>query len=577
MVSRAHLAFTVTALSSAALVITSVVLHFTAEVPEPVPVLRLAQGPAGDLLTGPIYIVAGLIAWRRRPENRIGPMMVVLGDTIVLPWAIGAAGTLGFMLATAVDDISPVIGLLVFLSFPTGRLEHRPERIVAGVGVAAFGVLTVAELLFREQAAAGCGGCPNVALVPNAAAADAVVTAVHAVAVLVVCGMVAVLTLRWRAATPPARRVLAPVLWTSLVVALVFALTYALDPLERPWAAEFAGAAVGAFPVAFLVGLLRTRLHRTVISDLVLDLGSVHSPGGLRDALARALGDPSLELLYWLPDAGHYVDAGGHPARPAAGDGRTTSVIEHAGERLGALSCDSSLLEDPELLESVSAAARLAMENSRLQAELRAQLLIVRDSRARIVSAADSERRRIERNLHDGAQQRLLAIRLALRLAGRSEQRDELERQLAAIDVEVADTLDELRALARGLHPPILTEEGLSAAVETLARRAAVPVRVTAMPAERLPETLESAAYYVAAEGLANAVKHAKASQVTIAVERDDGRVVVEVADDGRGGATLEGSGLRGLRDRVEALDGIFTIASPGGAGTSVRAELPCA
>ena len=134
MVSRAHLVFTVTALSSAALVVTSVVLHFTAEVPEPVPVLRLAQGPAGDLLTGPIYIVAGLIAWRRRPENRIGPMMVVLGDTIVLPWAIGAAGTLGFMLATAFDDISPVIGLLVFLSFPTGRLEHRPERIVAGVG-----------------------------------------------------------------------------------------------------------------------------------------------------------------------------------------------------------------------------------------------------------------------------------------------------------------------------------------------------------------------------------------------------------------------------------------------------------
>ena len=442
MVRSAHRAFTVAAVVSAALVVASVVLHFTVDVPEPVPVLRLAQGPGGDLITGPIYIIAGLIAWRRRPDNRIGPMMVILGDTIVFPWAVGAAGTLGFTLAAAVDDISPVIGLLTFLSFPTGRLEGRPERIVAGAGLGGFAVLTVSELLFRDQTAAGCGDCPaNLALAPSEEIADAVVAVVQVFAVLVVIGMVSVLALRWHRATPPARRVLAPVLWTSLVVALVFALTYALDPLARPWVAEFAGAAVGAVPVAFLVGLLRTRLHRTVVSDLVVELANAHSPGELRDVLARALGDPSLELLFWLPETERYVDADGHPAEP--GPGRAVTVIEHDGARLGAMTYDPSLLEDPGLVVSVSAAARLAMENSRLQAELRAQLLIVRDSRARIVSAADAERRRIERNLHDGAQQRLLAIRLALRFAGQSE-------QLAEIDAELADTLDELRASRAG-------------------------------------------------------------------------------------------------------------------------------
>jgi signal transduction histidine kinase len=570
VVRDTHRGFTIAAVGSAALVVASVVLHFTVDVPEPLPVLRLAQGPAGDLITGPIYIVTGLIAWRRRPDNRIGPMMVLLGDTIVFPWVAGAAGTLGFTLAAAVDDISPVLGLLTFLSFPTGRLEHRPERVLAGAGLGAFAVLAVSELLFREHPAA-----TSLVVAPDDAIADAVATIMQAVAVVIVIGMVTVLWLRWRRATPPARRVIAPVLWTSLVVAAVFALTYALDPLERPLAAEYAGAAVGAVPVAFLVGLLRTRLHRTVVSDLVVELGRAHSPRELREVLAGGLGDPSLELLFWLPEANHYVDADGQPTDPRPD--HAFSVIEYDGSRLGALTYDPSLLEDPALVASVAAAARLAMENARLQAELQAQLLIVRDSRARIVSAADTERRRIERNLHDGAQQRLLAIRLALKFAGRSEQRDELERQLASIDTELADTLDELRALARGLHPPILTDYGLSAAVDSLARRAALPVQVTAMPSERLPEILESAAYYVAAEGLANVVKHAQASSVTIAVARMNGTIVVEVADDGRGGASLDGSGLRGLRDRVEALDGTLTITSPAGAGTSVRAELPCA
>ncbi len=352
-------------------------------------------------------------------------------------------------------------------------------------------------------------------------------------------------------------------------------MTYAAGPDDED-VARLAGAAVATIPVAFLVGLLRTQLRRSAIGDVVVELAEPHSPTELRDVLARALGDPSLELVFWLSEAERFVDAEGRPAaEPTESHGRAVSTIEHEGVPLAALTYDASLLDDPELVHAVGAAARLALENSRLQAELRAQLLIVRDSRSRIVAAGDAERKRIERNLHDGAQQRLLAIRLAIRLA-RKAGRDSLDDQLEAIDAELAGALDELRALARGLHPPILTEQGLGPALDTLARRAAIPVDVDVVPAGRMPAAVETAAYYVAAEGLANVVKHAGATHVRIAVGRSNGRAVVEVADDGSGLADAGGSGLRGLRDRVEALDGRLTVRSVPGAGTTLHAELPC-
>jgi signal transduction histidine kinase len=227
----------------------------------------------------------------------------------------------------------------------------------------------------------------------------------------------------------------------------------------------------------------------------------------------------------------------------------------------------------------VGAAARLAVENSRLQAQLRAQLAEVRASRARIVSAADAERRRLERDLHDGAQQRLLAIRLALRLAStRVGSNDaEVRELLADADAELMTGLDELRALARGIHPAVLTDEGLPAALASLACRATVPVDIREVPRERLGAPIEAAAYFVASEALANVAKHAHASNVSITVSRHDGWVSLEVADDGVGGADVSrGSGLSGLRDRVEALDGRLEIASRPAAGTMLRAEFPC-
>jgi signal transduction histidine kinase len=329
--------------------------------------------------------------------------------------------------------------------------------------------------------------------------------------------------------------------------------------------------------VAFFVGLLRMRLHRGAVARLMVELGSLPSPAGLRNAIARCLGDPSLEVAFWLPSDGRYVDAGGQPVDPGALSGQAVTVLEHDGNRLAALVHDPALLDEPQLLDAVGAAAGLALENTRLQAELRAQLAEVRASRARLIAAGDAERRRLERDLHDGAQQRLLGIRLALQLArGRlADGTAPVDALLAEADAEVVDALAELRALARGIHPAILTEEGLAPALAGLARRTPVPVQVSVCR-ERLPAAIEAAVYYLAAEALANTVKHAHASQVSIDVARSNGRLAVNVADEGNGGADAGGAGLRGLRDRVEALDGQLQVDSAPGHGTRISALIPC-
>jgi signal transduction histidine kinase len=349
-------------------------------------------------------------------------------------------------------------------------------------------------------------------------------------------------------------------------------------PGEPIWASTLgrvAGLVAVVIPAAFLLGLLRTRLQRSGVAGLVVQLGAQPPAARVRDLLAHALGDPSLELMFWRPGAGSYVDARGRAVTlPEPGAARAVTLLEGDGERLGALLHDRTLLDDPELLEGVAAAARLALDNARLQAELRAQLREVRASRERIVQAGDVERRRIERNLHDGAQQRLLAIRLALRFA--HEDAGHVVPQLNQIDAELANTLDELRTLARGLHPPVLEEEGLGPALQTLARRAAVPVEIGELPAARLPAPVETAGYYVASEALANAAKHARASHVRIDLTYTGSEAVLSIVDDGDGGADTNGSGLRGLRDRVEALDGALAVESERGQGTSLRAVFPC-
>jgi signal transduction histidine kinase len=314
------------------------------------------------------------------------------------------------------------------------------------------------------------------------------------------------------------------------------------------------------------------------VADLIVELGSPLRPSQVRDAIARTLGDPSLELAFWLPENERYVDPDGRAIDPEEDSGRAVTLLEHDGTRLAALVHDAALLDESELVQAVGAAASLALENARLQAELRAQLAEVRASRTRIVEAGDAERRRLERDLHDGAQQRLLGIRLALQLArGRlADGGAELDELLAEADAEVVGALDELRALARGIHPALLTEEGLAPALAGLARRAPVPVGLSVCDG-RLPAAVEATAYFVSAEALANIAKHAHASRGSIEVTRRNGRLAIVVSDDGVGGADEAGAGLRGLRDRVEALDGRLEVESLPRGGTRVSAVIPCA
>jgi signal transduction histidine kinase len=295
--------------------------------------------------------------------------------------------------------------------------------------------------------------------------------------------------------------------------------------------------------------------------------------------LRKALHDPTLELLYWLPESGIYVHGTGQPvSEPDPEEPRARTLLEHGDARLGLLLHDPTLLERGELLRSTLDASGLAVEIARLRVEVRVQLAAVQASRSRIVAAGNEERRRIERDLHDGAQQRLVTLGVALRLLQRGlDGRSPALR--AALDEavgEVGRAIADLRELARGVRPARL-DEGLAVALRDLARRSPVPIELDLIGG-RLPSDIETAAYFVVCEALTNAVKHARASRVAVRTARENGRLVIQVEDDGIGGARLvSGSGLAGLADRVDAHGGRLRVDSRSPGGTLVEAELPCA
>jgi signal transduction histidine kinase len=333
-------------------------------------------------------------------------------------------------------------------------------------------------------------------------------------------------------------------------------------------------------PYGFLLGLLRLRIARGAVADLVVELSETPPPGRMRDALAGALGDPTLEIVYWSDDVEGYVDDHGLAVDLAQrAGGRAVTLLDREGRPLAAILHDPALAEDPGLVAAVGAAVRMAVDNERLTEEVRQQLDEVRASRARIVEAGDAERRRVERNLHDGAQQRLVALSLALRRARSQLPADAGEETASTLDdaaEQLKAALAELRTLARGIHPAILTEAGLAAALRALARESLVPTTVEADLPDDLADPIEAAAYYVAAEALTNAAKYAEASEVVIRASADADELRIAITDDGRGGADpTAGSGLRGLEDRVAALGGRLEVHSEARGGTRVSAWLP--
>jgi signal transduction histidine kinase len=357
----------------------------------------------------------------------------------------------------------------------------------------------------------------------------------------------------------------------------------ALLELEPPADSIFEWSVFGLrvlVPVAFLLGVLRQRRTAGPLAPLAAHLGRPDAAGTTGDAARAALGDPSLVLFRARDDGSWLAEDGTTGPMPVADPGRALLFVGPADAPIAALIHDPAVLEHPELVEGVVPILRLALENERLEAALRAQLDEVTASRARIVTATEEERRRLERDLHDGAQQRLVAVSLALNEArattGSAEASGPLGDQLDALAGELAAAIQELRELARGIHPAILEHEGLGPAVAGLARRASIPVEVQVDVPERLPSVVESTAYFTIAEALTNVQRYAKATQARVTAVSSDRGLELEVTDDGVGGADPgRGSGLRGLADRVTALGGELVVDSPDGGGTTVAATIP--
>jgi PAS domain S-box-containing protein len=781
------------------------------------------------LVAGLVFLVTGAIAAARRPDNRTGAQMLAVG----LLWSLGALqatdASLPFTIGFVVSGVAFAAFAYLILAYPTGLLRADDRPLVwAVLAVVTLGPLAIT--LVDPSPLPDCEDCPESAFLvadrPGLARAIAAALAVAAAVILVVLAMR--LVRRYMQATPPLRRVIGPVYLVTLIALVDLAVSFvvaAVDASAGLFVQLVAISTLALVPIAFLAGILRTRLARAGIANLVIALGDGRP---LRDALADALGDPSLELAYWSAQRQAWVDAEGHGlSEPLTREGHAATFVEHGGKRVAALLHDRTLAEQRELVDAVAATASLAFEKERLQAELRAQyrfletiieaapsllsvvdregrirnfnraveiasglddrsqiegryfweifidpsereamvqrfrdaapdyppslyentftdargnerviawetaplvdqngdvvrivagglditdrkrrevelerqwnfastvaetipsfivitdhdaivvsdganrafceafgrnreelpgssflelvaredefvtrmaiagaangvpqaeretcwltcdgddrtvawtatpildqwgaprVLIsgadvtdrkrqeaeIRASRSRIVAATDAARRRLERNLHDGAQQRLAALSLSLRLAESTLETDVARAAeiLQLARAELVQALEELRELARGLHPNVLTDRGLGPALEALVLRSPIPVEVEVV-AERLPPAIEAAAYYVAAEALANVVKYADATlaQVRVAEDEEGGTIVVEVVDNGVGGADpSRGSGLEGLEDRVAALDGSFGVESPPGGGTRIRATIP--
>jgi len=545
-----------------------------------------------DLLGGLVFLGAGLLVRRMRPGNRCWWLLMATGTT----WFVG---TLQVSTDADISLAGFAFGSWYFLAlswlllaYPTGRVPGRRERVLLGVLAALCTVRTLSRLfLYVPPDGTGCGCAPNRFLPLTDRRWYAAVDDVFPWALVVTLLLVlAAATDRWRRSSRAGRRMLAPVLVAAAAVVAQLGYDYVIRQQAGIVGPGRTGlfyvlvAARAATAVAFVFGLLQLRSVRSAVVDLVggLEGGDGAAPDRLSEALRHALGDPSLELVPWSPADNAYVDpTGRHLTVPVPVPGRATTLIEQDAMPVAALVHDEALLEDPGLVSAVAAAVRLTSDNERLRGELQHQLDQVAASRSRIVAAGDAERYRIERDLHDGAQQRLVTIALALRLteARMGPDADPATREALTQSVkDLGEAIVELRDLARGIHPAVLSESGLQAALGSLIDRSPLEVRLDVQLEAEPPAAVSAAAYFAVSEALTNVVKHARAADVLVQVTADDQTLRILVTDDGVGGADPgSGSGLRGLSDRVEAAGGTLRLVSPAGRGTRMEVELPCA
>jgi signal transduction histidine kinase len=528
---------------------------------------------AADLAAGIGLVAAGLVAWVVRPGGRLGAAAMLAGIAwFAADWEGWEGGPpLIRSLGLAVAPFALALPLALVLAGGGRAASRAALALVAVAAVVGAGRALVHDPFLDPYCWRNC--TDNVFLVRAEPGIARVLDAVW-LRLALVAGVVVAAGAAWRL-VKGAR--LVPLLLPGVLVgagAAVYAVALLDNPAERPDDPVFVAvflARCGA-TLALAAGLtwtvFATLRTRRAVARLAAQLGEAPPPGSLRAALARAAADPGLEVAYWLPATRRYVDAAGRPVDPPrAGGGRAVTPLVRAGRQVAVVAHDAGALD---LVRTIGPAARLAVDNERLQAESLAQLHDLRASRGRIVETGDAERRRLERNLHDGAQQRLLALSYDLRLARSSALADddaELAAVLATAGEQAQLALDELRELAHGIYPTILTEAGLGPALLTLADDAPLPVEIDAVAEERYPEAVESAAYRTIVEAVQDAA-HSGASHARVQIAPKDDRLVLEVHDDG----AHRTSAMQPIADRVGALGGRVDVEP-----TLIRAEIPCA
>ncbi|MGZ4301507.1 MAG: histidine kinase [Gaiellaceae bacterium] len=654
------------------------------------------QAIALVLFVSSSFILAGLIGWTRRPQNRTGMLMVAVGFGVLIGVLGEANHPIPFTLGALLGSLFIAAFVHLLLAYPSGRLLSRRARVLVGAGYTIAFLAPLAESMFAAPETCKPHACPdNLVLVSHNHAAHVVATTIWtAASVLLFAAVVMLLLGRWRETTPGLRRILRSVYLFGGLSIVLLAIGFVVTPFSGVGAIFVSVALIATFttvPFIFLAGLLGTAIARGAgVGAIFSSVPERASPGEVQEGLRSALRDETAVVAYWYEEDEHYVDVEGNRLDlPEDTRRRVVTRLDYGDQPVAAIVHDASLLQEPELLEGVANAARIALERDKLLVEVRARaqryrallqampdlmfrisrdgryisynapnerdlvngevvgrllwdrlptdladrvlasgraalggdpgvieyhldfedgsrrhyegrfaasgddefLMIVREiterkqqqeeleaSRQRIVAAGDAARRKLERNLHDGAQQRLVSLSLSLRLAQNQVAKSPVkaEELLEASREELMQALEELRELARGIHPAVLTDRGLEAALEALAGRAALPVEIDCIPDVELPPPVEAAAYYVVSEALANITKYAGASAVKVSIGQVDGYALVEVVDDGVGGADpARGSGLSGLSDRVASLNGKLMIDSPPGAGTRIRVEIP--
>lgn len=537
-------------------------------------------------LVGLIFAGCAGVAWRVSDAPLPGRLMLAVAVLWIPQTVYAVIGSYPWLwpVVHGVDLLWGVLAGILVLLYHSGRLVGALDAWIVRVAFAAAVLRFAASLLLDAAGPAGCACAPNpYALLPSAAAFTAVDIAFRLIGVGLVVVVAVRVIVRWLRATGPARTVafVMPIALFAWAVTLVYdAVRYALDAPSIEVFGYISLLAMAAIPSSFVAGLLFVRSLRGRVSDLmVITRDGVDRPVW-EARLARTLRDASLRVFWWDDAGGVYRGAQGEPVDPAAlAQGAALLPIVSNDGPIALIRHDRALTDNSRLLTAVATALRLSVDNGRLRGELEQTLAEVRESRLRLVEAADGARKRIERDLHDGSQQQLVSLSIALRMAHTAAESvgdQAVAARLQDASAQLAQALTSLRELARGIHPTLLSDGGLELAIPELAARSPVPVELDVPPERRWPELIESTVYFVVAESLTNVAKYASARRCWVHVVEAGGELHVSVRDNGVGGARVDaGSGLRGLADRVEAVGGTLAVRSAPGEGTTIEARLP--